>query len=354
MTSSFPKSEPVETSSSSDFNPVDLERDLVQILSQYPKGTSNDVLHRAFPSVTANQLLSALNRLLSATKVELLKSSSTPGGLLYRLRDNTLGSSSSISTGSSAVTDQMERAVYQLVRESGNRGIWTRDIRQQTRASQTILNKTLKSLESKKIIKAVKSVHANKRKVRRRISYRIYVFKLEQTNIFLQVYMLYELTPDPTITGGTWYSDHEFEAEFVRVLNEQCARLLDERFVESEKKFPNDPFARRNSSFMSAADLVNLINDMGIATVSLTTQDIESILYTLICDGKVEKTTVGQTSNSADGSAKQNLYRAVKAMSESSPIIRNPCGICPVFKDCHDDGLITPKSCAYLNAWLEF
>ncbi len=44
--------------------------------------------------------------------------------------------------------------------------------------------------------------------------------------------MLYDLTPDPTITGGTWYSDNEFEAEFVRVLNEQCARLLDERLDE--------------------------------------------------------------------------------------------------------------------------
>ena len=24
--------------------------------------------------------------------------------------------------------------------------------------------------------------------------------------------MLYEITPDPSITGGTWYSEHEFEA----------------------------------------------------------------------------------------------------------------------------------------------
>ncbi len=84
--------------------------------------------------------------------------------------------------------------------------------------------------------------------------------------------MLYEITPDPTITGGTWYSDHEFEAEFVRVLNEQCARLLDERLEESEKKFPNDPFVRRTSSFMSSLELVTLINEMGIATVSLTVQ----------------------------------------------------------------------------------
>ena len=165
--------------------------------------------------------------------------------------------------------------------------------------------------------------------------------------------MLYEMTPDPTITGGTWYSDHEFEAEFVRVLNEQCARLLEERLEESTKKFSNDPFVRRTSSFMSSQELVTLINEMGIATVSLTVQDIESILNTLIYDGKVEKTTVASTT-SVDHGAKQNLYRSVISMLESSPVVRNPCGICPVFKDCHDDGLITPETCIYLNKWLDF
>lgn len=165
--------------------------------------------------------------------------------------------------------------------------------------------------------------------------------------------MLYEMTPDPTITGGTWYSDHEFEAEFVRVLNEQCARLLDERLEESVKKFPNDPFVRRTSSFISSQELVTLVNEMGIATVSLTVQDIESILNTLIYDGKVEKTTVATAASSEHG-AKQNLYRSVASTLESSPVVRNPCGICPVFKDCHDDGLITPQTCIYLNKWLDF
>ena len=165
--------------------------------------------------------------------------------------------------------------------------------------------------------------------------------------------MLYEMTPDPSITGGTWYSDHEFEAEFVRVLNDQCARLLDERLVESQRRFPNDPVARRNTSFMSSIDLTALVNEMGIATVPLSVQDIESILYTLICDGKVEKTTVAETVTTDLGS-KQNMYRSVKSIIESSPVVRNPCGICPVFKDCHEDGLITPKNCAYLNMWLEF
>ncbi|CAF3849780.1 unnamed protein product, partial [Rotaria sp. Silwood1] len=167
------------------------------------------------------------------------------------------------------------------------------------------------------------------------------------------VYMLYELTPDSSITGGTWYSDQEFEAEFVRILNEQCARLLDERLEESIEKFPNDPFLRRTSSLMSSSELASIINQMGIATVTLTAQDIESILYTLICDGKIEKITVALTITDENG-PKRNLYRSIKSRINSAPIVRNPCGICPVFNDCHDEGVITPKTCIYLNKWLAF
>ncbi|CAF5116323.1 unnamed protein product, partial [Rotaria sp. Silwood1] len=123
--------------------------------------------------------------------------------------------------------------------------------------------------------------------------------------------MLYELTPDSSITGGSWYADQEFETEFVRILNEQCACLLDERLEESIEKFPNDPFLRRTSSLMSSSKLASIINQMGIATVTLTAQDIESILCTLICDGKIEKITVALTITHENG-PKQNLYRSIK------------------------------------------
>ena len=165
--------------------------------------------------------------------------------------------------------------------------------------------------------------------------------------------MLYELTPDETIGGGPWYSGDEFDTEFARVLNEQCARLLDERLEESIQKYPHDPFLQRTHSLISSVDLVAFINEMGIVTVSLTVEQIELILNTLIYDGKIEKVTVASTMVK-ENERKSNLYRSIKSIISSSPITRNPCGICPVFKDCHDDGVITPMTCIYLNNWLEF
>lgn len=38
--------------------------------------------------------------------------------------------------------------------------------------------------------------------------------------------MLYNLEPDRSVTGGAWYSDQDFESEFVEILNQQCHKFL--------------------------------------------------------------------------------------------------------------------------------
>lgn len=55
--------------------------------------------------------------------------------------------------------------------------------------------------------------------------------KIELLFFFVQaskkkVYMLYNLQPDRSVTGGAWYSDQDFESEFVEVLNQQCFKFL--------------------------------------------------------------------------------------------------------------------------------
>ena len=41
--------------------------------------------------------------------------------------------------------------------------------------------------------------------------------------------MLYDLTPHESVTGGAWYSDQDFESEFVQVLNQQCLKFLEQK-----------------------------------------------------------------------------------------------------------------------------
>ena len=44
-----------------------------------------------------------------------------------------------------------------------------------------------------------------------------------------KVYMLFNLQPDRSVTGGAWYSDQDFESEFVEVLNQQCYKFLQDK-----------------------------------------------------------------------------------------------------------------------------
>lgn len=44
-----------------------------------------------------------------------------------------------------------------------------------------------------------------------------------------KVYMLFDLEPDRSVTGGAWYSDQDFDAEFVNVLNQTCFKFLQEK-----------------------------------------------------------------------------------------------------------------------------
>lgn len=57
--------------------------------------------------------------------------------------------------------DNEEKVVYNLIEEAGNKGIWIRDIRVRSNLANTQLIKVLKSLESKKLIKAVKCVNVS-------------------------------------------------------------------------------------------------------------------------------------------------------------------------------------------------
>lgn len=48
--------------------------------------------------------------------------------------------------------------VYSLVEESGQLGVWIRDIRERSGLNDTQLKRILKSLEGRKLVKSIKAV----------------------------------------------------------------------------------------------------------------------------------------------------------------------------------------------------
>jgi len=295
-------------------SPEDLdsvESTILSLLDDFPQGVGDNVIISNMPRVEPKTRALAINKLLTESKIDLFKSKD---GLMYKKK--TPSKASTISG------DQEEKIVFRIIEQAGNLGSWIRDIRGKSNLGQAQLTKVMKALEGKKLIKAVKSVSATKKKV----------------------YMLYNIEPDHSVTGGAWYSDQDFETEFVEILNQQCYRFLQGRLISSQKNSDSGPIAVKNGSMCSIEEVAKYIQDLGISKVNLKLEDIQSILNTIVLDGKAEK---------CDDNDSRVLFRAVQPIMSSAGVARCPCGVCPVINRCGDTGSITPSTCQYFKDWLE-
>ncbi|KAJ8934184.1 hypothetical protein NQ314_013538, partial [Rhamnusium bicolor] len=288
-----------ETSQNGDLSSV--ENRLLELAKSQPEGISNADIKEHISDVPLPEITAVINKCLKNGTFDLFK---TKDNLFYKYKDP---SKKAAIKGA----DSEEKVVYKIIEEAGNKGIWIRDIRFKSNLNMTQLNKVLKSLETKKIIKAVKSVSASKKKV----------------------YMLFDLEPDNSVTGGAWYQDQDFESEFVDVLSQQCHRFLVQKWEEANK-LSGGPLAARNRSYATANDVHKFISELGISKVSLSIDDIESILYTVVLDNNAERIVA------TNGSY---LYRAVNRFLPSPGLVKTTCGVCPVAHRCADTGLINPK-----------
>lgn len=296
----------------------------------------------------------AINELVARGLVELLRGSE---GLVYRTissaDDSGIEGTEDIAT---LLENDDERIVYQCIRTAGNKGIWTRDLKQRTSLHQTVISKTLRQLESRKLVKSVKSVKNPTRKV----------------------YMLAHLQPDAELTGGPWFSQESNELDTV-FIDELCRLLF--RFVLARSKVSSSDtmssvdealYPADYSGFATVEQVYRFVKESRISSVPLTIQDIAMLLARLEYDGMVEKVCNMAPSlapsrivadDDEDGSDTEDvdLYNGMyvfKAISPngSSRLADLPCGQCPVMKDCSVDGVgpISPGKCEYFGTWLAF
>ena len=80
--------------------------------------------------------------------------------------------------------------------------------------------------------------------------------------------MLYNLEPDRSVTGGAWYTDQDFESEFVSVLNVQCYRYLSDRLKQAEQLVHKiGPRAARSQALVRVDEVCDFIAKLQISTV---------------------------------------------------------------------------------------
>lgn len=243
--------------------------------------------------------------------------------------------------------------VYQHIKASANQGIWMKDLFKNTNLHRAVVNKTVKTLEMKQIIKPVKSVKNPSKKI----------------------YMLSELEPSVDITGGSWFTDNELDVEFVNALSRACLQYINERTLADKRHqqilVPNGGSSTSTSSaYPTAEQVLKFLTDKSITPIKLALEEVEDLLEMLVYDRQLEKLIGFEASSGRAVSAYRmhprsaflfNLITSNTSNTSNTSLITAdgaqnwancPCFKCPVRQDCHPSGRINPKDCQYLSEWL--
>ena len=200
---------------------------------------------------------------------------------------------------------ETEKEIYERIRESGNKGIYSKDLK--LGLSSFHVEKVVKKLKSHDLIKLVKTLQSKSRKV----------------------FMITELDPSESLTGGTWYNEErEFDKGLVIAL------------YKAVHQFVTD-----SRTMVSLDTISTAVNKSEIAK-KLSNEDIQSIVQILCFDGKLI-----EVFNETSG---KKFYQGAIQLIESNHV-ETPCSQCPVQKECDSSGggPINPQTCPYLKLWFD-
>ncbi|KAF2346967.1 RNA polymerase Rpc34, partial [Trinorchestia longiramus] len=278
------------------------EKRVLALCEQFKQGITVAVIENDMPHLTKQMVVDLLNKLLAKNKLHLL--TKPDGTLVYKLKDP-------VSFHRLKGANKEEQAVYGIIQESGSFGIWARKIRAESNLHLNVVDRVLKRLEGKKLIKSINSVQAPKKKF----------------------YLVSSIEPDRSLTGGAFYSDNQFDSAFVEVLMDTCYKYLTTKLKSAENEHIKDgPLTVVNAAKVTAKEMQEYIERLKLAKIKLSVEDVEKLLDTLELDGRVKAYTGGYSGDCTTGSVK--LWRAVPDWAPTPQFLYAPCGVCPVGDVC--------------------
>lgn len=278
----------------------------------------------ACPALTKEARLAAFNRLLESGRMQVLRRPSDSAILYKAVTVN--------ETAHLAGLSVQDRLVYGEVDKAKAVGTWTKELRIRCGLTIAAVKKSLANLEGRKLIKSVNNVQYKNRKM----------------------YMLVGVEPAQAVTGGPWYTDEkEFDVEFIRVLYNQVQQFLQ----------------ARPHKMASVAAVERYLADLKISIEPLRTPHVHTLLHVMELDAIVECVSPSRAELADDPApvapppgeesaeaarARATFFRVNKQVASVLAVANTPCGVCPVVRDCHPDGIISPRTCIYIDEWLNF
>lgn len=250
--------------------------------------------------------------------------------------------------------------VYSYIESAAREGMWSRQLRAKTNMHMTTMNRAIKVLENRNLIKNVKTVKFPNRKI----------------------YMLAKLQPSEDVTGGPFHTDGILDEEFVhqmslwtkkyiigrswwqpprpesmrkktssKITQEEAEQMraesLRQRGHGRDRSKAMLPYPAGYNGYPTVSDITRAINDSGLSGVVMKESEMKQLLDILCWDGQLETVRNGKA------------YRAVRVVdgedgvSLQNGLTESPCGRCPVFDLCEEDGPVNARSCEYFREWLK-
>mmetsp|Transcript_34292 Transcript_34292/g.67419 ORF Transcript_34292/g.67419 Transcript_34292/m.67419 type:complete len:362 (+) Transcript_34292:97-1182(+) len=216
-------------------------------------GVANSELKERLGDEKYRRLVPVINDLLRQNRLEMTKRIGPSSGLRGKNEEEMVYVL--ISEDLAAKFDSLDmnhKMVYQVIEKGANMGLWVKDIRTQTGMQQQPLNKILKALEGRKLIKQVKSVAAKQKKI----------------------FMLFHLQPAKELTGGPWYQGLDFDHDFILQL--QSFIMICVRRLNSGKG-------------VTLPEVADTMRTQNISKVQLGLEDVRQLVQTLAYDYKIEQ-----------------------------------------------------------------
>ncbi|ADM12343.1 DNA-directed RNA polymerase III subunit C34 [Encephalitozoon intestinalis ATCC 50506] len=217
-------------------------KSLLDFIKSRPEGVVEEELSLEFPDMSKADIAKELNNYLKCQEISLFRDK---GVLYYK--------------PSPVNVDDYELMIYNLVNQSGSEGVWLKVIKDKTNMPHNLVGKVLRNMETKRIIKSVKCLKNNRK-----------------------VYVLYDQVPSEEITGGMWFQDNDVDVECVTKILEIILLFLEKRLGDRLElpEYEENP---------KLEEIMNYVKDLGILSVPLRLEDLETLVDILVFDGRVEK-----------------------------------------------------------------
>ncbi|KAJ5225047.1 hypothetical protein N7468_006272 [Penicillium chermesinum] len=254
-----------------------------------------------------------------------------------------------------------ESLVFSVIHSSARVGIWTRNIQTRTGLHKTIMDRCIKSLESKNYIKAVQNVKFPSRKM----------------------YMLAGLAPSEDVTGGAWFTDGALDSTFISSVADYLEYTISDKSwykvpehgrnkrvktasgkadVKLESGEPSYlPHPPNYPDYPTVQELTNIVNSSGLTPVQLSEDKVLQLLNLLVFDHKITAMPDGNSYKALKNPqmVKQKKqgepdlpHKPVKSLGENG-MTEGPCGRCPSFRLCSPGAAISPETCEYFDPWMQ-